>query len=654
MKHLPVWMRWWMGAVVVMAAGALAADETKPPNEAPAAGLMVHAANAPEALLPATRSEIEIEVAGLVAHARVVQHYRNPGSQFLEGIYRLPLPADSAVYAMRIVLDGRVIEGEIREREAARIEYAAARSAGMATALVEQQKLDLFKTSVANIPPHAEVRIEIEYFQTIAWHDGRFGLVLPLTLRPRYGDRAEDDFAALIDPTTPMLRSAGLTLPLSIRVQLTPGIAVQPPESPSHAVRVQPFANRYEVTLAGEAVPADRDFVLTWRPLPGTAPSFASFAETVDGAQYLSVLVVPPPQRGPRLPRELIIVLDSSGSMSGAAFTGAQHAAQFALSTLTAGDYFNVIDFDSSATALAPVSLPAQAADRQRASDFIASREADGGTEIAGALALAMGLPAIPQRLRQLVFITDGAVGNEADIYQSIAAADSAARLFMVGIGDAPNRAFLRRAAELGHGVATVIESTAAIDSDLSALFRQIDTPQLTDLQIDWPSNAESYPRQLPDLYPGEPLWLTTRLDPGAKAIRSTLGVKATSASGGLNITLPLAHATAANGLAKIWARRKIQSLEDGLTLGDDAEQVRNEVLATALTHHLVSRYTSFVAVEKVLRRDDQAALVRADFANPAPADAIAFGNTALGWRAQLLYGLMLLMAATLIGWRAR
>lgn len=606
--------------------------------------MAVHGPNTPETVLPATTTEVEIDVAGLVAHARVRQRFINPGTDFLEGQYRLPMPADSAVYAMRIELDGRLIEGEIREREAARIEYEAAKSAGMTTALVERQAADLFSTRVANIPPKSEVSVEIEYFQSVGYHDGRFELVFPLTLRPRYGSTALNDLGAALDASASAPTTAGATLPARIEVRLAAGIEIVAPSSSSHAVLVKKNGGDYQILTRDERVPADRDFVLSWAPQTGKVAQLARFAEDINGEHYVSLMLVPPTETGPHLPRELIIVLDSSGSMLGAAWDGAQKAADFALSQLQPGDYFNVVDFDSSATALSPMSLPVNEQSIATAREFVATRSADGGTEIAGAIEVALSLPPINAHVRQVVFVTDGAVGNEAEIYRQIASRNTDARLFMVGIGDAPNRAFLRRSAELGRGFAAIIASSDGVDAPLQSLFRRIDAPLLTHIDVQWPAGAESWPQQLPDLYAGEPLWLTARSSDAMGEVK----ISADGQSGAFAKSLSIRHATPAIGIAKIWARRKIQALEDELDLGADAEGIRAQVLQTALEHRLLSRFTSFVAVEKVVRRADEEALAKADFANPPPADA-AFAQTAIGWRAHLLIGLLLVALALIL-----
>lgn len=616
----------------------------------PEAGMTVSAADGTVSVLAATATDVEIEVSGLVAHARVRQRFFNGSKEFLEGKYRLPLPADGAVVAMRIELDGRLIEGVVREREEARIEYEAARSAGMATALVERQAADIFSTRVANIPPGAEVAVEIEYFQSVGYRNGHFELVFPLTVRPRYGSTVSNDLSALLDASEMAPNTGGITLPAQIVVNLAAGIPILAPSSSSHAIDVAKQARGFEIRTHDERVPADRDFVLTWAPQAGKSAQVASFVEEINGERYLSVMLVPPTLDGPRLPRELILVIDSSGSMMGTAWTGAQRAAHFALAQLKPGDYFNVVDFDSTATALSPMSLPINEQTRATADEFINTRSADGGTEIAGAIDTALALPAINEKVRQLVFITDGAVGNEAEIYRQIAAKQTDARLYMVGIGEAPNRAFLRRSAELGRGFAEIIASTDDIDTELRSLFRRIDAPVLTGIQVQWPGEVEAWPRQVPDLYAGEPLWLSGRLRAGNGAVQIT----AVSGAGAFAKSIATDTATPATGASKIWARRKIQTLEDELDLGADETTMRTQIIETALEHKLLSRFTSFVAVEKRIRRAASDPLAKADFANPAPADTAAFAQTALGWQGNLLGGLALMLIAVTVLRRAR
>lgn len=604
-------------------------------------GIRIEAANGERWMLPTTHTDIHVEIAGMIAHTTLTQRFDNPRDQFLNGQYRLPLPEGAAVHAMRIELAGRVIEGEIKEREAARVEFEAAKAAGMATALVEQDAASLFKTRIANIPPHEPVNVTLSFVQTLPYQDGRFEFALPLSIRPKFAEHPANDLGGLIDQAT-TIAAHGLTLPATIRISVQSPLPLQAPESPSHAITSKARRDGFDIQPATEAIAADRDFVLWLRPQIGTEPRIAAFQELgPDGAHYVSVLMVPPTQNPKPLPRELILVIDSSGSMLGAAFDGTQAAARFALSTLSDQDYLNMVDFDSDARVFQSAAVPADATNRQAAQQFIDSLRADGGTNIADAIELALQLPPVPDRVRQIVLITDGAVGNETEIYQRMLAQQSEARLFMVGIGNAPNRAFLRHAAALGHGNSQIIEDSKAVEAPLQALFKRMQAPVLSKVELQWPVFAEAYPKQIPDLSVAEPLWLTARLD---GLVKGDLQFKAWSAQGAYTQTALLGAATPAKGLEKLWAQRKIAALEDAELMGADPATTKAAIIETGLNHHLASRYTSFVAVEKVVRNEHADATPETQFDNPVPADAVAFANTALGFKVWLALGLTLLV----------
>lgn len=626
------------GAVIAVATPFARAQAS---GAAEVPGIRIEAANGERWMLPTTATDIQVEIAGLVAHTTLSQRFENPRDAFLNGQYRLPLPEGAAVHAMHIELNGRVIEGEIREREAARIEFEAAKAAGMATALVDQDAATIFKTRIANIPPHDQVTVTLSFVQTLTVQDGRFEYVMPLSIRPKFAERPAQDLGGLLDAANPATET-GLTLPASLSVNVRSALPLQRPLSPSHAIESKAKRDGFTISLKDKALAADRDFVLWLKPQPGTEPRIAAFQETgPDGATYVSVMMVPPTQAPKILPRELILVIDSSGSMLGPAFDGTQLAARFALESLNEADFVNVIDFDDAPTAFQSASVPADRGHVDAARQFIDGLAADGGTNIADAIELAMQLPAVPDRVRQIVLITDGAVGNEHEIYQRMLAVPSEARLFMVGIGNAPNRAFLRHAAALGHGSSQIIENSNAVNEPLQALFLRMRAPILSKVQLQWPALAEAYPEQIPDLASAEPLWLSARL---AGKAEGDLQIKAWSAQGAYTQTALLSVATPATGLSKIWAQKKIASLEDAELMGADAKASKAAIIETGLTHHLASRYTSFVAVEKVVRNEQPDATAETQFDNPLPADAVAFANTALGWKAWLALGLLLLL----------
>lgn len=631
----------WTGPLPAQRGGAARVDDAGPQ----AALLEIVAKDGSRQQLASTDTAVEVKIVGLVAQATLRQVFRNPTPQWIEARYLLPLPDTSAVYGMRIELPDRTIEGEIKEREQARIDYEAAKQEGMAAGLVEQQRAHLFDTRVANIPPGAEFTVEIEWWQTVDYADGVFEWRFPLTVRPRYAVAGKADVGAVLDGMDPP-QVQGETQRAAIHITLEPGLAIAPPQSPSHAIATVAGAGPGEqrFTLRDATVPLDRDFLLRWQALPGALPQAALFHESHGGEEYALLMVVPPvpatADRVQRLPRELVLVLDSSGSMAGDAWTGAQAAAHVALDQLEPSDRFVLIDFDSQPNPFRLNSEPATAEMRALAHQWIDTLSADGGTEIEAALATALAVPPTRGLLRQVVFVTDGAVGNEAQIYKALVAARGEARIFTVGLSAAPNRAFLRKLAELGAGSSTLIGRLDEVEPGMRALFARLQAPLLTGLRVDWPALGELYPAVLPDVYQGEPLLLVSKLAHLQQPVR----LEGMLAGGRWSQTLA-APKTAVGGIARLWARRKIASIEDRIDLGGDEAQLKPQVLEVALAHRLLSRYTSFVAIEKQKRRPDGSPVVPTDMVHRPPVDMVPFAQGALGWQGQLLLGLLLVGA---------
>lgn len=656
MKH--GWIRrcgfaagWWLVVAPAWSQRAASVDAVAGPQ---AAVLEIRAQDGSRQQLPSTRTEVDVRIEGLVAQAQVRQVFRNPSADYIEARYLLPLPDTSAVHGMRIELPDRIIEGQIKEREEARITYEAAKQEGMAAGLVEQQRAHLFETRIANIPPGAEVQIAIDWWQTIDYADGVFEWRFPLTVRPRYAVEQTADVGTVIDAMDPA-PAQGTTQDVRLKITLEPGLAIAAPTSPSHALadRGPDRSGVRQLSLADAQVPLDRDFVLRWQPLPGTRPQAALFTESRDGETYALLMLVPPAlpegQRAPRLPRELVLVLDSSGSMSGEAWEGARRAAHAALDLLKPDDRFVLVDFDSQPNPFRRHSEPATPEQIALAHQWIDSLVADGGTEIEAALVTALSIAPTPGLLRQVVFVTDGAVGNEARIYQALLAQRGDARIFTVGLSAAPNRAFLRKLAELGAGSSTLIGRLDEAESGMRTLFARLEAPVLKQLAVAWPALAEAYPSVLPDLYQGEPLLLVSKL----AHLKQPLELSGVLAGGAWSQKLATPK-IAAGGIARLWARRKIGSLEDAVDLGGDEAVLKPQVLAVAMAHSLLSRYTSFVAVEQRKLRPDGTPLVPTEFPNAAPADLIPFAQGSLGWFGQLLLGLVVLSGGVLLLSRAR
>jgi Ca-activated chloride channel homolog len=648
----------------VLALGFLLVVATAARADAGAGTLSLRTAQG-ELSAPWLSTEIDARVSGLIAQVTVRQRFINDRAEWVEATYLFPLPADSAVHALRMRIGERVIEGEVHEREQARAAYAQAREQGHRASLVEQARPNVFKMAVANLAPYDTIEVELVYLQTLHYDAGRFSLRFPMTVAPRYEpgtvatvaeNASTTDAASLASSVEPA--GSEVTMPVlpaedderalaSVHVVLDAGFALARLDSPYHAIRVQRDGRRYSVDLAAGKVPMDRDFELQWQPDVGTRPGAALFTETLDGETYALLMLVPNARRDSLgLAREMIFVIDTSGSMEGTALAQAKAALAFGLAELGANDRFNVIQFNSFTAALYDLPVANGATARAQALDYIEALDADGGTEMAPALAAAFEGAAPRGYLRQVVFVTDGGIANEDALLTQIGAQLGDARLFTVAIGAAPNAFFMRKAAELGRGTFTFIGSEGEVGAKMQALFGKLGAPALTDVEVEWPVAAEAWPARVPDVYAGEPVVVSARLSrlSGALVVRGRLGDAPWSAA------LPLAADGGAEGVATVWARSKIESLMDAERSG--AVGAKDEIVEVALRHRLVTRYTSFVAVDRTPARPQPAAWRASEVPSLLPAatiggDSVGYPPTATSMPLHALASLLLWCAAS-------
>ena len=564
-------------------------------------------------------TDVNIRVNGLVARVSVMQEFANDGGDWVEGVYVFPLPDGAAVDHMRLYIGERFIEGEIREKEAARKTYERAKQNGNKASLVEQSRANLFMTSVANIAPGETIVVEIEYLEDLRYDDGTFSLRFPMTLTPRYipgqplpdrqGNGWSQDTTAVTDASlvTPPMVSASRGHKVSLTALVNAGVALEIIASRYHPVNIAETNGRYTVTLAENRVPMDHDFELLWRPVASESPRALAFSETIEGRPYYLLMVVPPigdDSVAAVLPREMIFIIDTSGSMHGVSIEQAKKALGRAISRLRPGDRFNIIEFNSHMRALFKDSVAANAANVSTAEIFVRRLQANGGTEMRPAIEFALQTAVPESFLRQIIFITDGSVGNEEELFTLIETRLGAARLFTVGIGSAPNSWFMRKAAEAGRGSFTIISALHEVGEKMDRLFRKLERPQVTNIDVQWPGGTllDSYPAVVPDLYRGEPVTVKVRAS-GPFRPGDSVRIAGDSASGMWSRYLALDIEEPSPGIAALWARARIARLHDDGRRGADAAEIRTAIIETAVEHHLVSKHTSLVAVDKTPAR---------------------------------------------------
>ena len=576
---------------------------------------------------PLVAADVKMNIAGPVIRTRLTQRFTNPSDKWVEGVYAFPLPEDAAVDTLKIVIGDRFIEGDIKERQEARIIYEQAAANGQRAGLVEEERPNLFTTSLANIGPGETVAIQIEYQDKARLDNGVWSTRVPLVIAPRYSPRPTFGLTAdrtnrtiaVNDPvpdrdriTPPVLHPAhepagaeGLRLPVNFDISLEAGAPIADISSQSHGLIVtKADADSATIHLKDGEVPADRDFILSWKPEPAKAPTASLFRETRNGEDYLLAVVNPPAIKvqGQRRDRETIFVIDNSGSMSGESMDQAKQGLLLALDRLAPTDEFNVIRFDDTMDILFTTAVAANEQNLARAKRFVSNLEANGGTEMLPALraALVDNDKSNTEEVRQVVFITDGSIGNEDELFSAITGGLGRSRLFTVGIGSAPNAYFMTRAARQGRGAFTYMDDVTKVTEQSAKLFAALENPVMTDLAVKLPTGAaDAYPSPLPDLYSGEPVTLVLR----AADLKGDLTLSGRLNGSTWSQTFSIADAASTKGVAQLWGRAKIAGFEESRYSGMSLEDVDKGVLRTALDFHLVSRLTSLVAVDKTPAR---------------------------------------------------
>lgn len=647
------------------------------------------------------RSSADIQVTGPLVRVVLTQVFSNPSHYWAQGVYVFPLPENAAVDQMRMTIGERVIEGQIKEREAAKKVYEKARQSGRRASLVEQERPNIFTTSVANIPPGESIEVSIEYQHEAAVEGSRYSLRFPMTITPRYTpgspfgaleqasgehaveqavsvEQAVDGIAQLPDQhggaavvshrdadlapkdvariTPPWGLAHQNHNPTEVSVSVQPGFALEDIESRYHRIaKSSRTPNHWQATLPADAHHANADFVLEWWGREMAVPQSQLFTESHRGSEY-GLLILTPPERdvqSQRLPRDITYVIDTSGSMGGESLRQAKRALAWAVERLAPDDRFNIVEFNSGAWALFAGEQTADEGNKGRALAFIDGLKARGGTEMKKALDLALCPDcSSPGRLRQVIFLTDGAVGNERQLFVTIDNKLGNTRLFTVGIGSAPNSYFMRRAAELGRGTFTYIGRLGEVSDKMTALFASIEAPVLTNLSLHLPEDDyQLAPSPIPDLYAGKALHVAIKGRDLPRQLRLSGLLNGKAWSTGVITTASRAEGdTKQSGIHVQWARKRIADMLSQRALSRDAgtrDALRSEVLKLALQHHLVSPFTSLVAVDITpVKSVDKALHSQRLKTNPPKGTRFGLPNTATPMTLYNWLGLLCLLLA--------
>lgn len=572
---------------------------------------------------PGIASEIRSEINGNIARTHVVQYFFNNTEGWQEGVYTYPLPDDAAVDKLVMIVDERRILGFVAEKEKARKIYEDAKKEGKAAGLVEQHRTNVFRTSVANVPPKSLVAIEIAYQHEMKIDDDRVSFRLPMAITPRFDNFDLRDFITLAaskaEDTKTHEVAERLALfdfedghnPVNLEVKLSPGFTPEKIKSRSHDVQVSDLGGgRYKIRTDKNILPGEQDFQLEWG-VPQTRDALTFMhEENIDGAHYTHLMMLPPqdaPADTPSPKRQVTLIIDTSGSMDGPSIKQAKSALREAIYDLEAQDFFNVIEFNDVTKSLFKGSRSVTPENIKQALRFVDKLEAGGGTQMMPSVEMALAEDEKDGYLRQVVFITDGAIGYESDMGAYIRDHVGDARFFAVGIGAAPNAHLMRTFAMMGRGTFTFIGDVKETQEKMAGLFRKMKTPVLTDmrLEFDGMADAEIVPAKLPDLMVGEPISVAIK---SGKRI-SEIKLLARRGDERWLQTVQAGESQQAEGVGKIYARRKIQDIKFS-DPGLQNPENKARITALGIDHQLTSDFTSLVAVDEIRLRPKNAILL--------------------------------------------
>jgi len=575
----------------------------------------------PAAGCPLEHTDVDVEISGFLARVRLTQQFLNPAQDAIEAVYVFPLPQAAAVDDMTMRIGDRTIRGKIKEREEARRIYEDAKRRGNLASLLDQERPNIFTQAVANIPPGADVEIEISYVETLTYEEGSYEFSFPMVVGPRYipGQETGHSGGGWAPDTDQVPDASRITPPvarpdtraghdITIAVALDAGIGVKEITSKTHEVDVtREGEDRARIRLRERAVLPNKDFILSYA-VAGKEVEDALLTHRDERGGFFT-FVLQPPERFTQedvTPKELVFVMDSSGSMSGFPIEKAKEVIHLALEGLYPRDTFNLITFAGDTRVLFPEPVPATTEYVRQAQKFLASRQGGGGTEMMKAIRTALEPSDSREHLRIVCFLTDGYVGNDMEILGEVKRHPNA-RVFSFGIGNSVNRFLLDKMAEEGRGA---VEYVTLSDDGWAAARRfheRVRNPLLTDINVEWRGVRVSdvYPARVPDLFSATPIVLSGRYGaPASGTLRISGKMSGRDWHREIPVTLPSVQEEH-DVLATLWVRRRVDALmaSDWASIqsGSPEAEIRDQITRLGLDYRLMTQFTSFVAVEETV-----------------------------------------------------
>jgi Ca-activated chloride channel homolog len=594
-------------------------------TETPGALLVMDANGKAKSFCPLKHTNVKAEISGFLSRVVVTQEFENKFSEKIEAVYTFPLPQNAAVDDMTMIVGERTVRGKILPREEAQAVYEGAKSRGQVASLLDQERPNIFTQSIANILPGEQIKITISYVETLRYEDGAYEFMFPMVVGPRYIPAGPVNINQPVgfDPHTNRVSDASRISPrpgppgmrsghdISLEVTLDAGLIVDGLNSKTHQVDVERSSpTRASLKLKEGAAIPNKDFILRY-DVSGRAIQDALITHRSDKGGFFTMILQPPDRvtADDVTPKELVFVLDTSGSMAGFPIEKAKETMKLALDNLYPSDTFNLITFAGDTHILFPQPVPATKANLQKAQTFLSSTRGSGGTEMMTAIKAALAPSEKHSHMRIVCFMTDGFVGNDMGIIAEVQKHTNA-RVFGFGIGSSVNRFLLDKIAEAGRGDVEYVALTDDGSAAAKRFHQRIRNPLLTDISIDWNGLpvADIYPQRIPDLFGAKPVIVTGRFNaPASGTIRLKGKMGGNDFTREMQVTLPETMALH-DVLAPLWARARVDDLMGQDFVGAQNGKMRPDLKSTitqlGIEFRLMTQFTSFVAVEEMIVTD--------------------------------------------------
>lgn len=611
--------------------------------------------------LPLKQTDVEVAISGVIADVVIIQHYRNEGNKPIEAKYIFPGSTHAAVYAMNVRIGNRLITADIRERQQARIEYQEALDEGKTAALLEEHLPNIFQMNVANIMPGDDIRVEMRYTELLVPQDNIYQFVFPTVVGPRYNspsaqtEQSRNMANAVSNPYFHAEEPNSALFNLNARI-ISP-VGVKEVTSPSHAILVNQSINNKLTNIKMERGfnVSNRDFILNYR-LAGDKIESGIMLYEGDEENFFLAMVEPPQNVSTEImpARNYIFVVDISGSMGGFPLNTAKALLKELLAGLRPHDTFNILLFSGSSETLSPASVQATPENIEQAMRMMSTYYGSGSTELIPALRSVYKLPKPAGLSRTIVVLTDGYVSVEGEAFNLIHDNLNKANLFAFGIGSSVNRYLIEGMARAGMGEPFIVTSEKDAQEQAQRLFEMIASPVLTDVKahFDQLDIYDTEPVQLPDLLGQRPIVIFGKWRGNA---RGNIIIEGQSGEGTYRQVLPVAEVLnrQTDALRYLWARHRIDTLLDLENL-HGGSMYQDQITQLGLKYSLLTPYTSFIAVDRIVRNTTPGQTEQVHQPSPMPegvSDA-AIGSEVpstpepIAWGAMLFVGSALVMMA--------